>query len=109
MTEVANNKVTTKKIGGRSGKGFMPGQSGNPTGRPKMPEEVKAMFKAAAPDAVQNLIATMNDEKTAPALKIECIKIVLDRALGKPLQAVDLDSNSIIEIKLSNELTTYGS
>ncbi len=87
---------------------FKPGQSGNPAGRPKIPEEVKAMLKAAAPDAVRSLIMTMNDESTAPALKIECIKIVLDRALGKPLQAVDFDSNSMIEIKLSNELITYG-
>lgn len=33
---VANNAQTTgKKLGGCTGKGFMPGQSGNPSGRPK--------------------------------------------------------------------------
>jgi len=31
---VANNTETTK-LGGITGKGFMPGQSGNPSGRPK--------------------------------------------------------------------------
>ena len=35
-TSVANNQQTTeKKLGGCTGKGFMPGQSGNPAGRPK--------------------------------------------------------------------------
>lgn len=32
--EVANNEKTTK-LGGCTGKGFMPGISGNPSGRPK--------------------------------------------------------------------------
>lgn len=32
---VENNAETTKKPGGVTGKGFMPGQSGNPGGRPK--------------------------------------------------------------------------
>ena len=31
---VANNEKTTK-LGGITGKGFMPGKSGNPSGRPK--------------------------------------------------------------------------
>ena len=32
--DVANNEKTTK-LGGITGKGFMPGVSGNPSGRPK--------------------------------------------------------------------------
>jgi len=30
-----NEEITPKKLGGCTGKGFMPGQSGNPSGRPK--------------------------------------------------------------------------
>lgn len=33
--DVANNEKSTKKLGGITGKGFMPGVSGNPSGRPK--------------------------------------------------------------------------
>src|SRR3990167_2855717 len=34
--EVAiNEEATPKKLGGITGKGFMPGRSGNPSGRPK--------------------------------------------------------------------------
>ena len=34
---VENNEIATKKLGGVTGKGFMPGISGNPGGRPKSP------------------------------------------------------------------------
>lgn len=34
---VESNEITTKKLGGVTGKGFMPGKSGNPGGRPKSP------------------------------------------------------------------------
>ena len=37
MNNVENNEKTTKKLGGITGKGFMPGQSGNPGGRPRNP------------------------------------------------------------------------
>ena len=36
QSQVANNaETTTKKLGGCTGKGFLPGKSGNPSGRPK--------------------------------------------------------------------------
>ncbi len=34
---VENNEKSTKMLGGITGKGFMPGQSGNPGGRPRNP------------------------------------------------------------------------
>ena len=38
MEPVANNTESTKKkLGGITGKGFMPGKSGNPSGRPRDP------------------------------------------------------------------------
>lgn len=43
---VGNNGETTKKLGGVTGKGFMPGVSGNPSGRPKntLKDFVRTMF-----------------------------------------------------------------
>lgn len=35
MENVENNEIATKQLGGVTGKGFMPGTSGNPGGRPK--------------------------------------------------------------------------
>ena len=37
MEDVAINTKSTKKLGGITGKGFMPGKSGNPSGRPRDP------------------------------------------------------------------------
>ena len=38
LENIENNTGTTeKKLGGVTGKGFMPGKSGNPGGRPKKP------------------------------------------------------------------------
>ena len=35
MENIVENNTETTKLGGITGKGFMPGQSGNPGGRPK--------------------------------------------------------------------------
>lgn len=54
---VQNNAETTeKKLGGCTGKGFMPGQSGNPGGRPKRPwltEVVEEMLEEKLSDPEQ--------------------------------------------------------
>lgn len=45
MGDVANNEKQQKKLGGRSGAGFKPGQSGNPSGRPKEVSEWRDILR----------------------------------------------------------------
>lgn len=43
--EKSVDKTTKKQLGGITGKGFMPGQSGNPNGRPKGSISITARIK----------------------------------------------------------------
>lgn len=67
---------------------FQPGVSGNPSGRPKENNEVKALARANAPQAMQTLIDIMTNGE--PKLALQAANAVLDRAYGKPAQAVQL-------------------
>ena len=63
---------------------FQPGQSGNPDGRPKMPDALKARIaKLASKDAVdvlQNALKSA-DEK----VRIQAAGMLMDRAWGKAI------------------------
>lgn len=68
---------------------FAPGESGNPSGRPKQtPEQADAMeqIKALAPEAVAEMRRLLLAEETPSALKVRIAEAVLDRAYGKPQQ-----------------------
>lgn len=60
---------------------FKPGQSGNPKGRPKVPNEVKRLAREASPRAMQRLVELIEDEDSRVAMM--AAKEVLDRAYGK--------------------------
>ncbi len=67
---------------------FVPGQSGNPQGRPGLDPEVKEILSAAAPDAARKLVelSQSNDERVATVAS----QAILDRLYGKPATATDL-------------------
>jgi hypothetical protein len=76
---------------------FLPGQSGNPSGRPKEAAEVKALARSHSKTAVEKLVELMlssADERTV----IAACNSILDRGLGKPAQAItggDDDDNPL--------------
>lgn len=80
---------------------FLPGQSGNPRGRPAETQETregKKLLRDAAPSACKLLCDTINDSGAKLELRIRCCEIVLDRVYGKPQQSVELDSMSTPQI-----------
>jgi hypothetical protein len=68
---------------------FAPGQSGNVLGRPKRVEQITDLALEHAPEAFTRIVALIshNDPKIALAASIH----VLDRAFGKPSQAVQAE------------------
>ena len=67
---------------------FLPGESGNPGGRPGMPEVVRSRIQGLTVRAVEVLQGCLesDDEK----IRLEAAKHILDRAYGRPAQSTEL-------------------
>ena len=96
---------TARKRG--PGRPFQKGQSGNPGGRPKVPDEVKAMLKSAAPEAVRLLIETIGNENAAMNHRLDAAKEVLNRVYGKSTQPIDGEVDAVLQILFSDEAEEY--
>lgn len=70
---------------------FKPGQSGNPSGRPKIPGDVVELARTHTREAISTLAAIMSNAEAPPASKIAAAAVLLDRGWGKPSQTVDLN------------------
>ena len=78
----------------RTGKGqFKPGESGNPGGRPKIVGEVQELARKATPMAIKTLERIAGDQKAPPAAQVSAATALLDRAWGRPAQALDVSLN----------------
>lgn len=76
-----NSKETAKKSRGRP---FQKGQSGNPGGRPAVPEHVREACRALTDKAVETLRKVMDDNGAPAAARVSAANSVLDRAWGRP-------------------------
>lgn len=68
-------------------KPFQPGQSGNPSGRPAMPPDVKAVLEGGSLAAVQAQVALLSSPDQR--LVFLASQAILDRLYGKASQQVD--------------------
>lgn len=67
---------------------FEKGKSGNPGGRPKCADDVKDLARKYSKEAVKRLVDWMRDEN--PKASVAACTALLDRAYGKPGQALTL-------------------
>lgn len=64
---------------------WLPGYSGNPSGRAPVPEDIRDAVKQHTHKAVLVLAEGLDD--VDPRVRIVCAKEILDRALGRPATA----------------------
>jgi hypothetical protein len=74
---------------------FVKGHSGNPGGRPRLPDDVKALTRDLSPAAIETLATIMRDKNAPPAARVSAANAILDRGYGKPAQSVDLTSRNV--------------
>ena len=81
--------ATANKNNTRPGR-WKKGESGNPSGRPKLPEEIRDAARAASPKAIQILVDIMSSEDANQGERIKAAIAILNRAYGTPAQSVEI-------------------
>lgn len=72
---------------------FKPGQSGNPSGRPKIAGHIRDLARQYTEDAIKTLAAIMIDVKAPPSARIFAANSLLDRGWGKATTYVASEAN----------------
>lgn len=73
---------------------FRPGQSGNPSGRPKVVGEVRDLARQHCPEAIQTLVTIMSSAKAQDGARVAAAKEILDRGYGKVTQPISGDDGA---------------
>lgn len=74
-------------------KPFEKGKSGNPSGRPKIPDELKSRLKDICPEVVQFWYDTLKDPEAKLNERIKVSELIFERAYGKAPQSLDVNAN----------------
>lgn len=75
---------------------FQPGQSGNPGGRPSMPDELKVKIRSEIPRVVDFWIATYQNESENFQNRNKAAENLVAYGYGKPKESVDIDLSADI-------------
>ena len=100
---IVDNKPKSTRPGGVTGKGFVPGQSGNPGGRPRgLARRVRELVGDDGDEIVRFMFDVMSNPKARMADRIEAARWLGDRGFGRSVQPIDLDVNQPHALNLSD-------
>ena len=85
------------------GRPFQKGTSGNPGGRPRVLADVQELARERSPDAINTLVAIMDDQKAPPAARVAAANSLLDRGYGKPTQPISQTLTKLDPSTMSDE------
>jgi hypothetical protein len=93
-------KTTPKQRGGVTGKGFLPGQSGNPGGRPRSERKLlQARYGEEGEQLYQQLDTIFVDKKTPAKLRAQIVFFLIERLHGRAPQRVELEGGeSLLDV-----------
>jgi Family of unknown function (DUF5681) len=93
MSSVQNNGRTT---GGITGKGFRPGQSGNPGGRPKgLAKATRELVGEDGMKLAEFWLSIMDDPMRRDSDRLKASRLLADRGWGKPATFEPLESDPL--------------
>ena len=70
---------------------WKPGQSGNPKGDTGAKREVLELARMNSVAALKRIVALMDDKNAPKTVQLAAAMHILDRALGRPKQTVDVE------------------
>ena len=106
------DKTTKKQLGGATGKGFMPGVSGNPKGRPEgsvsLTSMIKAKLEQMSPDGKRKALEVLAENIIQDALENnnKMRQLIWNYVDGMPRQGIDIkgELKTIIDKEQIDEL-----
>jgi Family of unknown function (DUF5681) len=86
---------------------FQKGISPNPGGRPKTLRDFQKLCRQQSPAAFRIIKHIMNDETAPHAVRLTAANSILDRAWGKPMQAVQVSGEDGKPIEINHSADAF--
>jgi len=77
-----DTKIERKRHSGM----FRPGQSRNPSGRPKSDQTIRDIARVHTEEAIKTLAEIAGNPKSSDSARVQACSVLLDRGWGKPAQ-----------------------
>jgi hypothetical protein len=89
---LVENPATTTRLGGVTGRGFMPGRSGNAGGRPHgLARRVRELVGDDGGSIAEFMLIVMLDQRERTRDRLEAARFLAERGWGKAVQTLEVD------------------